>query len=237
MRNWPLLLGLPASMAWSVVVTSSMPDWFSPDEDCALTADRVSSAGVTVDSSWFPPKARCVFDDGQVYQLMSPTRSVVLTVLGVLIALALAAGLVLWVKRIFHKDGVVRSAEGVDLRQRKVAHLTSALVLGALGTGVLLTLVVVGLVFGGPPGIVSAVLIGIVGLTTAATALDRSVGPLPSTAGQSRRRGALAAVLLLAPAALGAVPRFPVPQFGTVVLAAGLFAVTVYVQWMRAAKP
>lgn len=233
-RNWPLALGLPASLAWSIVVNLSMPNWFDPGEDCALTLGRASSAGATVHESWFPPRATCDFDDGQVYDFISPTRSVVLTVIGVLVALVLVAGLTLWVKRLFGADDAIRSAEGVDLRQRKAAHLTSALVLGALGTGALLCLVVVGLVFGGPPGIVSAVLIGIVGLVTAAGALDRSVGPLPSTAAQSRRRGALAAVIMLVCAAIGMAPRFPVPQFGILVVAAALFAITVLIQWSRA---
>jgi hypothetical protein len=233
-RNWLLGLGLPASMAWSVMVTAAMPNWFEPAEDCALAKGRPSSAGVTVHESWFPPRATCDFGDGQVHALISPARSAVLTVIGVLIALALIVGLILWVRNLFHKESVIRSAEGIDLRQRRVAHLTSALVIGALGTGALLCLIVVGLVFGGPPGIVSAVLIGIVGLTTAAAAVDRSVGPLPSTAAQSRRRGAFATALLLVCAAIGAVPRFPVPQFGILVLAAALSAVTVYVQWSRA---
>ncbi|MEV6281929.1 hypothetical protein [Kribbella sp. NPDC051770] len=228
-RNWLLALGLPASMAWSVVVTAALPDWLSPAEDCALTAGRASSAGVTVHDSWFPPRATCDFGDGQVHELISTTQSAVLTVLGVLIALAVLAGLALWVKS--PQDETPRTAENVDLRQRRRAHLTSGLVVGALGTGALLTLVVVGFVFGGPPGVVSAVLIGIVGLTAATTALDRSVGPLPSTRKQSRRRGATLTALILVCASIGAVPRFPVPQFGVLVLAAALFGATVLIQW------
>ncbi|GAA1549250.1 hypothetical protein [Kribbella lupini] len=233
-RNWLLLLGLPASMAWSVVVNFSMPSWFDPGEDCALTLGRASSAGATVRESWFPPRATCDFGDGQVYDFVSPARTVVLTVTGVLIALVLAVGLVLWVKSLFQQDEAPHSQDSVDLRQRRFAHLTSALVLGALGTGALLCLVVVGLVFGGPPGILTAVLGGAVGLAAAAGALDRSVGPLPSTAAQSRRRGAFATAILLVCTAIGIVPRFPVPQFGILVLAAALFAVTVLIQWSRA---
>ncbi|MGC4940618.1 hypothetical protein [Kribbella sp. DT2] len=232
-RNWLLALGLPAAMAWSVVVTAAMPNWFEPSEDCALIAGRASSAGVTVRDSWFPPRAVCDFGDGQVHALISPARSAILTVIAVLIALAVIAGLVLWIKSLFQPDTVVRSAEGVDLRQRKFAHVTSALVVGALGTGALLCLIVVGLVFGGPPGIISAVLIGVVGLAAAAAALDRSVGPLPSTPAQSRRRGAVATAIMLVCAAIGVIPRFPVPQFGILVVAAGLFAATTSVQWFR----
>jgi hypothetical protein len=236
MRNWPLILGLPASMAWSVVVTAQMPDWFEPSEDCALIAGRASSAGVTVHETWFPPRATCDFGNGNTHQLISSAETAILTVLGVLIALAVIIGLTRWIKSLLTKDNTQRQTEGIDLRQRRFAHLTSALVLGALGTGALLCLVVVGLVFGGPPGIVSAVLIGTVGLAAAAGALDRSVGPLPSTAAQSRRRGAFATTIMLVCTVIGVVPRFPVPQFGILVLAAALFAVTVLIQWSRAAN-
>ncbi len=234
MRNWPLVLGLPAAMAWSVVVTWQMPDWFEPSEDCALIAGRPSSAGVTVHETWFPPRAVCDFGDGISHQLISSTETAILTALGALIALAVIVGLTRWIKSLFGQDQATRSAQPIDLRQRRYAHLTSALVLGALGTAALLCLVVVGFVFGGPPGIVSAVLTGTIGLATAAGALDRSVGPLPSTAAQSRRRGAFATLIMLACTVIGVVPRFPVPQFGILVLAAALFAVTVLIQWSRA---
>ena len=233
-RNWFLLLGLPASMAWSVVVNFSMPSWYDPGEDCALTLGRASSAGATVRESWFPPRATCDFADGQVYAFVSPTRTAVLSVTGVLIALVLAVGLALWVKSLFQRDEVRREAEQIDLRRRKFAHLTSAVVLGALGTGALLCLVVIGLVFGGPPGIISAVLTGTVAIAAAAGTLARSVGPLPSTAAQSRRRGAFATAIMLVCTVIGIVPRFPVPQFGILVAAAALFAVTVLIQWSRA---
>ncbi|GAB2596079.1 hypothetical protein [Kribbella endophytica] len=234
MRTWPLILGLPASMAWSVVVTAQLPDWFEPSEDCALIAGRPSSAGVTVHQSWFPPRATCDFGNGEVHALISPAETVILTAMAVLIALAVIVGLTRWIKNLFRQDQATRAKEGIDLRQRRFAHLTSALVLGALGTGALLCLVVVGFVFGGPPGIVSAVIGGTVALATAAGALDRSVGPLPSTAAQSRRRGALATTIMLVCTVIGVVPRFPVPQFGILVVAAALFAITVLIQWSRA---
>ncbi|WP_432941052.1 hypothetical protein ACQPXM_32820 [Kribbella sp. CA-253562] len=233
-RNWLLILGLPASMAWSLLVSASLPHWFDPSEDCARAVGDASEGGARVHTSWFPPSATCDFGDGQVYDFVSPTRTTVLTVTGVLVALVVAAGMALWVKNLFRTGGVIRSAEAINLRQRKFAHLTSALVVGALGAGTLTFLVLVSLLLGGPPGMISASLIGFVGLAALASAVDRSVGPLPSTAGQSRRRGATAALLLVLSAAIA--PKFPEPQLPFVAFSAGVLVVTVFVQWSLAGR-
>ncbi|ADB34673.1 hypothetical protein Kfla_5667 [Kribbella flavida DSM 17836] len=230
-HNWWLGLGLPAAMVWCVAVSTSMPSWFDPSEDCALTAGRASDHGVTTHSRWFPPRATCDFGGGDVYQFISPGRSATLSVIGVLVALVVVVGMVQWVKALFRTGGVIRAAEAIDLQQRKVAHLATGVVAGALGTGALFLLFVVGVIAGGAPGMVVALLISVFGLAGLASALDRAHGPLPSTAAQSRRRGTLAAVLALASSAAGMVPRSPIPQLAFVMLGAAVFMITVAVQW------
>jgi hypothetical protein len=234
-RNWLLILGLPASMAWSLVVSASLPHWFDPSEDCARTVGDASEGGARVHTSWFPPSATCDFGAGQVHDYLSPTRTAVLTVIGVLVALVVAAGMILWVRGLFRTGGVIRSPEAINLRQRKFAHLTSAVAIGAIGSGTLAFLVLVSLLLGGPPGMISASLIGFVGLAAIASAVDRSVGPLPSTAGQSRRRGAAAALLVVLSAAIA--PKFPEPYLLSVAFSAGVYALTVVVQWSLAGQP
>ncbi|WP_143465644.1 hypothetical protein [Kribbella sp. ALI-6-A] len=234
-RNWLLILGLPASMAWSLVVADSLPHWFDPSEDCAGTAGDAAEGGARVHTSWFPPSATCDFGDGRVYDYMSQTRTTVFTVIGVLVALVVAAGMVLWVRSLFRTGGAIRSPEAINLRQRKFAHLTSALAIGALGSGALTFLVLLSLLVGGPPGMISASLIGFVGLAAIASAVDRSVGPLPSTAGQPGRRGASAALLVVLSAAIA--PKFPEPQLLSVAFSAGVYVLTVVVQWSLAGRP
>jgi len=134
-KNWLLSLGLLAAMAWTIAVTSSTPNWFDPSEDCAQTAGLAGDYGIEITNQWLPPRSTCHFGNGEVYEFISPTRSVVLTVLAVLIALALVTGLTMAAKRLFETGGVIRSDEAIDLRKRRASHLATAAITGCVTIG------------------------------------------------------------------------------------------------------
>jgi hypothetical protein len=234
--GWLLGLGLTGGLVWTAVVTFSMPGWFDPGEDCARRAGASESSPV-VRTSWFPPSASCVYGD-DVRQYMSTTRSVVLSITGVLLLIVLATGLILTVRRLTGEPGPLRGADGVDLRKRRLNHLA----FGAFDMAVIVALVAfvnaTAIVFGGLPGGILFALAAIVGMSALAVVLDRHLGPLPSTALDSRRRGTSAGLTLFgiifaATAVSGQLPFF---RLWSVPLAAIAYAVIAAVQWSRTAK-
>jgi hypothetical protein len=237
-RTWLLPVGLLAAMVWSVAVSVSMPSWFDPSEDCALTAGRdghgaSGSAGIDIETSWFPPRARCDFGSGEPYHFISPTRSAVLTVLGVVVALAVAAGLVLAVRSLFEPARVIRAAEAVDLRRRRIAHLFTAAFVGAVTVGAFLVALVIAVFLAGPPGVITMLIALLTGLSAVATAIDRAHGPLPSTPIQSRRRGTVAAVVTLLVIAAAGARSLPTPGIWLAAVGATAYVLVVAVQWVR----
>ncbi|TDO68545.1 hypothetical protein EV651_102468 [Kribbella sp. VKM Ac-2571] len=222
-------LGLIGGLVWTTVVTLSMPGWYAPGEDCARKVGAVDAVPRT---SWFPPSASCVSGD-EVRQYMSTTRSVVLSVVGVLLLLLIAAGLILTVQRLTGAAGPIRT--GDDLKRRRRSHLT----FGALDMGVAFAFVTflnaVAIVFGGLPGAILFILTALVGLSAFGTVLDRHMGPLPSSALESRRRGTVAGlatfgIVFAATAVSGQLPFF---RFWAVPLSAIAYAAIAAAQWSR----
>jgi hypothetical protein len=265
-KNWLLCLGLLAAMAWAIGVTASSPNGFDPSEDCALTAgrsgdyrttplssQRTRSHGIEVTTQWFPPRSTCHFSDGRVYDFISPARSVVLTVLAVLIALVLAGGLALAVKRLFETGGVIRSDEAIDLRMRQASHLAAAAFTGCVATGAYVFAGLFSIIMGGYVGAVITLLAGFLALAAVASALDRAYGPLPSTAARSRRRGTAAAAITFVAFHLASAANwwvdsstgasrsgasfFPVLLAWAALVGAVVLPVVAVVQWARPGRP
>ncbi|MFG1911716.1 hypothetical protein [Kribbella sp. NPDC048928] len=233
-------LGLIGGLVWTTVVTLSSPGWYDPGEDCAR---KLGVGDGTVRTSWFPPSASCV-SGGEVHQYMSTTRSVVLSVVGVLLLIVLVPGLILTVQRLTGDPGPIRpgtdeAGAAVDLKRRRRSHL----MWGALDMGVAFAVVtffsVAGIIFGGLPGGILSIVATLAGVSGFGTLLDRHMGPLPSSALDSRRRGTIAGistygVVFAATAVSGQLPFF---RFWAVPLGAVAYAVIVAVQWARVPAP
>ncbi|MGW6200716.1 hypothetical protein ACWF0M_31535 [Kribbella sp. NPDC055110] len=226
-------MGLIGGLVWTTVVTSSMPGWYAPGEDCAR---KVGAGDAVARTSWFPPSASCVSGD-EVRQYMSTTRSVVLSVVGVLLLILIATGLILTVRRLSGEPGPIRT-DG-DIKRRRRSHL----LFGALDMGVAFAFVTFlnafAIVFGGLPGGILFILTALVGLSAFGTVLDRHMGPLPSSALDSRRRGTVAGlatfgIVFAATAVSGQLPFF---RFWAVPLGAIGYAVIAAAQWSRATRP
>lgn len=230
-----LALGLIGGLVCTTVVTLSSPGWYDPGEDCAR---KLGLGDAVPRTSWFPPSASCV-SGGEVHQYMSTTRSVVLSVVGVLLVVVLVTGLILTVQRLTGDHGPVRTAADLDLKRRRRAHL----LWGALDMGVAFAVVaflsVAAIVFGGLPGAILSIVATLAGVSGFGTLLDRHMGPLPSSALESRRRGTIAGittygVVFAATAVSGQLPFF---RYWAVPLAAVAYAVIVAVQWSRVRAP
>lgn len=248
-KKWLLSLGLLAAMAWTITVTMSTPSWFDPSEDCAQTAGLGGDYGIKVTNQWLPPRSTCHFGNGQVYEFISPTRTVVLTVLAALIALAVVTGLVLATKRLFETGGVIRSDEAINLRKRRASHLATAAITGCVAISVYAVACVFLLFLGGIPGVVVGLLSAFLLLAALASALDRSYGPLPSTRARSRRRGTAAAAITFVAVSLAAALQissakpgpwsvaFPSLLLRAALVAAVVLPIVVAVQWARPSRP
>ncbi|WP_344235232.1 hypothetical protein [Kribbella hippodromi] len=225
-------------LVWATVVTLSMPSWYDPDRSCGqkfLTGDSLT----TVRSGWFPPSASCVYGD-TVRQYMSTTRSVVLSIIGVLLLAVIVVGLILVLRRLTGDPGLVRTADdGIDLRRRRRNHLIFGAVDMALAFALVTLLNVVAIVFGDLPGGILFVILTLVGLSAFGVALDKHMGPLPSTALESRRRGTVAGLMTygLVFAATAISGQLPFFRYWAVPAAAVAYALVVAVQWSRASKP
>lgn len=200
-RRAGLLLGsgLVLGLGWTAAVTLSMPDWYDPSEACTRKVGGYeNTGGAEVHTGWFPLSASCDFGNGPV-QYMSTTRSVVLSIVGVLILIVLVTGLVQTVKRFSGEPGVTTTAEGVNLRRRMINQLT----FGALDVGVVVAVLTffnaAAIIFGGLPGGILFAIASIAGLSALGVVLDRHLGPLPSTTLDSRRRAAVLRVVLRGP--------------------------------------
>ncbi|MFG1910702.1 hypothetical protein [Kribbella sp. NPDC048928] len=172
-----------------------------------------------------------------VREYMSTTRSVILTVVGVLLLGLIVVGLIRTVRRRDSGDGSVSTADGTDLALRRRSHL----MFGALGIGgVLVVLTFVGwvaIVFGALPGTALFAVAALVGLSAFGTLLDRRLGPLPTTARASRRRGTVAGLTTFA-MVLAANVAFvwayvPLSWLWAVLLGAITYAVVAAAQWSR----
>ncbi|WP_433161545.1 hypothetical protein [Kribbella sp. CA-247076] len=230
-----LAVGLVLGIGWTVAVTTSMPNWFDSDEACALRFGGADSSNVEVHTGWFPPSATCDFGNGNVQDYISPTRSAVLSVTGVLILVVLLAGLALTVRRLTGEPGPQRTADGIDLAKRRRNQLT----FGALDLAVVVAVLTAGnafaIVLGGLPGGILFALATATGLSALAVVLDRHLGPLPSTALDSRRRGTTAGLIVFAAifAATAITGQMPFFRLWAAPLGAIAYAVVVAVQWSR----
>ncbi|WP_328328320.1 hypothetical protein OHA70_03220 [Kribbella sp. NBC_00382] len=230
-----LALGLVSMLGWSMAVSASMPSWYEPDRECEQAFPLAQGNGLHITSDWLPPHATCDFGDGQVHQFISPTRSTVLTIVFALTAALTLFGLYLIIRRLTDPAGTVRSAEAVDLRRRKLRHL---------GIGAFLTLLIVALfaganVFaafmGGPPGMLIVALTATAALSAVAAAIDREQGPLPSTARDSHRRGAVAGCTTLATVFVVTVAsgNFPFYRIWVAPVGAITYLLVTTLQWSR----
>lgn len=230
-----LAAGLILALGWTAAVTLSSPSWFDPTEACVhkfpIAAD---SSGVQVRTRWFPPAASCDFD-GDVRQFMSPERSAVLSVIGVLILVVLLTGLILTVRRLSGDPGPIQAADDVNLRRRKFNQLTFGALDMGVAVAVLTFLNAVAIVFGGIPGGLLFAGAAIAGLSALGVLLDRHLGPLPGTALDGRRRGTVAGVtvfgvIFAATALSGQLPFF---RLWSIPVGAVAYAAVAAVQWSR----
>jgi hypothetical protein len=113
---------------------------------------------------------------------MSPTRSLVLSVSGVLIVIVRLTGLAMTVRRFTGEPGPVRSADGVDLGKRRMGQLAFGALDMAVAVAVLTALNAFAIVLGGVPGGLVFAVTAVAGLSALGVVLDRHMGPLPSTA-------------------------------------------------------
>lgn len=233
--------GLVLGLAWAIAVSTSMPSWFDPTEACEkkFPSHITPDGPLDIRTGWFPPRAACDFGAGDVQQYISATRSAVLSVLGVLILVMLVAGLVLTTKRLSGEPGQTRPAEGVDLRRRKRNQLTFGALDVLVATAVLVFFNAIAIVLGEIVGGVLFVVSTIAGLSALCAALDRHMGPLPSTALESRRRGTVTGAILFgviftATAVTGQLPFF---RLWAAPLAAITYAAVVHLQWSRQRDP
>jgi hypothetical protein len=230
-----LALGLVSMLGWSLAVSASMPSWFDPDRDCAQAFPLAEGNGLRITSEWLPAHASCDFGDGELHQFISPARSAVLTIVFALTATLTLAGLYLVLRRLTAPAGIVRSAEAVDLRGRQLRQL---------GTGTFLTLLIVAVFAGanvfaaflaGPPGMLIIALTAVAGLSAVAAALDRQLGPLPSTARDSYRRGTTIGCTTIATvfAITAATGNFPFYRIWVAPVGALTYALITTLQWSR----
>ncbi|MGW6280038.1 hypothetical protein [Kribbella sp. NPDC055071] len=234
--GWVLAVGLGLALGWTTAVTLAQPNWYDPGEACAKRIHQDLGAFVAVHTTWFPPTATCDFGQGQV-QYMSTTTSVVLSLVGVLSLVVLLTGLILTVRRFSGDPGRLRPADN-DLKRRRLTHLG----FGAVDVGVAIAPLsfvnAAAIVFGGLPGGIICVLASLAGLSALGIALDRHLGPLPSTELDSRRRGAIAGVtvygvIFVATALSG---QLPFVRLWAVPVGAVAYAAIVAVQWSRVSK-
>ena len=228
-----LALGLAALLGWTTVVAFAMPNWFDGTEDCAVTFGMPDSSVVRVDSHVFPPRATCDFGGGDVRAFISPTETTLLSIAFVLILGAVLVGLFFTTRRVFEDDEVIRSAEAVDLGGRRTAHLASGLVVFAVAFGIYTTVNALLIVLGGLVGGIASTFAALVVLASLGAGLDRQVGPLPTTAMRSRRRGAAAGLITFAVvfAATGLAGKLPFPRLWSVPLGGITYVVVILWQW------
>ncbi|MEV0289493.1 hypothetical protein AB0H36_35660 [Kribbella sp. NPDC050820] len=188
-----------------------------------------------VETGWFPPRATCDFGGGDVRDFISPTKSVVFSVTGVLIAILLAVGLILTVRRLSGDPGPTRTADGVDLGKRRRNHLIFGTLDIAVVVAVLTAGNVIAIILGDLPGGILFGLASAAGLSALAAVLDRHTGPLPSTALDHRRRGTAAGLIVLGVifAATAITGQMPFLRLWCVPLAAATYAAVTAVQWSR----
>ncbi|WP_371404658.1 hypothetical protein OHA10_03140 [Kribbella sp. NBC_00662] len=230
--GWVLGLGLLGGLVWTAVVTLSQPGWYDPTRDCSR---KLGPDPTTVHTSWFPPRATCLYGE-EARQYMSTSRTVVLSILAVLLLIVIATGLILTVRRLSGEPGPVRPAGDLDLGKRRIKHLTFGAADIAIVFAPLTFLNAVAIVFGGIPGGILFIVSSLVGLSALGTVLDRHLGPLPSSALDSRRRGTIAgvttyAVVFVATAVSGGLPFL---RLWSVPLGGLAYAVIAAMQWRRA---
>lgn len=227
-------LGLIGGLVWTAVVTLSQPSGFDPGESCARKLGVVDAVART---RWFPPSASCV-SGGEVHQYMSTTRSVVLSVIGVLLLISIVIGLALSARRLTGEPGPIRTAAEVDLKRRRRSHLLFGALDIAVAYAFITFLTVLAIVFGELPGGFLVIVTSLVGLSAFCAVLDRHMGPLPSTALESRRRGTVAGmatygVVFAATALSGQLPFF---RFWAIPVGGIAYAVIAAVQWSRTTR-
>jgi hypothetical protein len=153
----------------------------------------------------------------------------------ILLVLVTLGSLYLVVRRLFEPAGVVRSAEAVDLRARQIRHLITDGTVTFVLVAAFTFANVFALVLGGPlGGLVGALAFALL-LAAAAASLDRQIGPLPSTALDSRRRGVAVglgtfAAIFAATALTGDLPFF---RFWAAPIGAVASVVLVRMQWAK----
>ncbi|MFK4087105.1 hypothetical protein ACI2LF_23560 [Kribbella sp. NPDC020789] len=237
LKRWGLAAGLVLGLVWAVVVSASMPSWWSPSKSCFEKLGPTVSPDSIVHTGWFPPSATCDFGGGDVRDYISTTQSVIFSIIGLLILALILTGAVLTIQSLRGDPGATRSADDVDLKRRHRNHLLYGALDVLMAVAILTALNVAAFIFGDIVGGVLFAVTAFVCLAALATVLDRQTGPLPSTALATRRRGAatggiVLGVIVATTALTGQLPFF---RLWAAPLAAVAYAVVVQIHWTRAA--
>ena len=193
-----LVASLLGAVVWSVVAQLSMPSWFRPEDDCER---RFAADGpcATIDASFFPPQARCVFVGGVRRDFIPAPLSWALAVCAIGLVVGSLAGIAILGRLYFREAFRANPApETIPGARRSwllaVVHVTGAALFGGgltyAGPFVLLAVAI----FGEMPGVVAMLALMIVVSVWIATALDEAVGPDRFAGLASRWRGLVVGV-------------------------------------------
>jgi hypothetical protein len=152
------LAGLAGCLVWSVVVEMAMPSWFDLDDSCP--------GATRADTSYFPPSASCRYKDGHSLAYISTAKTVVLTVILVLLAAMTLTALAILSRRLLRENAAAPA------RPHPVRHVLGAAALGLVTCAVARFCVLAGLFLGGPPGGITTFVLIFLCATGAAGALE-----------------------------------------------------------------
>ncbi|GLY63842.1 hypothetical protein [Amycolatopsis taiwanensis] len=221
--------GLVGGLVWSVVVEAAMPSWFDPGDSCP---------GVTtVEQHYFPPGAKCVYEGGRSVDYVPWAKTVILTVVIVLLAVMTMTGLVVLGWRLLRRG---QTDLGEPKPKRPALHVLGAAMLGVATVAIVRAVIIIALLMGGPPGGATAFVIVALGAIGSASALDRAVGPGRGGSAGSRRRGTVLVVTAAAAMVSLVVATWSeYAQHNTllgpgwaIAVSGGVFAVLAAAQWI-----
>ncbi len=223
-------VGLAGFLAWAVTVEAAMPSWFDPDDSCP--------GATSVETSYLPPSATCVYGASRVVDYMPWLQTVVLTIVFAFLASVVVTGLAVLGWRLLRPD---QADLGKPKPERPVFHVLGAALLGVVTGVVARAAVIITSLMGGPPGGATAFVVVALWAIGVASALDRAAGPGRGGSSGSYRRGT--ALVLAGVAALLVLVVVRWDEYAehntllgpawAIAVGAGVFALLAAVQWIR----